>query len=75
MPAAWRISFQEGCCAGGLRPVAVLQAPKKRSVARGMPTAEFPSDHISLVADFVVMSGEGTSVGGASERHEPILVE
>ena len=38
-------------CAGGLRPVAVLQAPHQRAVARGMPTEQLPSDHISLVAD------------------------
>lgn len=48
-----------------MRPVAVLQAPPMQDVTRGMPTAELPSDHISLVVDFVV----------SAQQDEPICVE
>lgn len=54
--------------------MAVLQAPHQRDVARGMPTAELPSDHISLVADFVVSSGDG-GTPPVAQQDEPIYVE
>ena len=56
--------------------MAVLQAPHQRAVARGMPTAELPSDHISLVADFIVSAGAGTVPSVAPDHaSEPIIVE
>lgn len=63
------------CGLGGLRPVGVLQAPHPQSIARGLPTAELPSDHISLVADFVLYSGDRQSAPDAQKDGDPILVE
>ena len=37
-----------------LVPLRVLHPPPQSQVKRGMPTLQFPSDHISLVCDFAV---------------------
>ncbi|DBA77493.1 TPA: Protein angel 1, variant 2 [Trebouxia sp. C0004] len=37
-----------------VRPVAVLNPPCQQFVSRGLPTADFPSDHVSVVCDFQI---------------------
>ena len=38
-----------------VRPVAVLNPPRQHFVSRGLPTADFPSDHVSVVCDFQIV--------------------
>jgi hypothetical protein len=38
-----------------VRPVAVLNPPHQHFVSRGLPTADFPSDHVSVVCDFQIV--------------------
>lgn len=52
----------EGDAGGGrdvwqLRACAVLMPPPERAAERGMPTAELPSDHVSLVVQFAIHAG------------------
>ena len=35
-------------------PVAVLRPPSQHRVEQGLPNANFPSDHVSLVCDFAI---------------------
>ncbi|GAB4817059.1 hypothetical protein N2152v2_004105 [Parachlorella kessleri] len=38
-----------------LRPLGVLQPPSLQSLATGLPSGAWPSDHVSLVADFALV--------------------
>jgi mRNA deadenylase 3'-5' endonuclease subunit Ccr4 len=41
-----------------LRALGVLQPPRLAGIHSGLPSAEWPSDHVALVADFEVASAQ-----------------
>lgn len=67
------IWFGRGASRWEPRPVAVLAPPPLQSLHCGLPNAQWPSDHVSLVADFelapAALGCDGSGGDGDSDGH------